>query len=587
VKLLRAVLGRLDAWAALVLGVLVALGVVILLATPGPWHKVVRAGPGTDSRSSPPTDVAVFVSGAPGATCNAVVWLHITDRPSAVTAVVIAPDTQGFVPDAGLTPLRRVADQAGPAAAAAALGRTVGVRMDAWIALDRQALRLVTDPMLPPAEGRIAQVRLRRAQATWETAATATSWLAQYAALQQGLPRIHYEGLSVVAFANYILGFGYVQSDLSLRTATSIAATLDWLRPSRALVRAADAVVQTCRGAEAWNLDGVQLAQARQWLAFDLAPPARDPVIHRETVPARVLVVMPGPRSHAGAYVAEARRRLRLSAGAPVAVRLLSVPDWSQLTARTAAVVQSWRPLAVLVGPPGVRRSGGTTAAATAMRELAALLRGERQPAVLSGLLPAAASPSADASPTASPSNGTSATASPSGTPAPDLSAAAAAAAASEPIRRALIAAALPVSPLDAAILPPGTTAAAAAARMRVAAAANVATLVRACWPGALAPRLASTRLGFWFVARQRTTVGIVEPPAGAARTAARLRVWGYRTSAPAGGGWRPSLNETSVYYRGGRLDAALALAGDLGLRSGAVIADPAAPAGVTLYRRT
>ena len=104
-KLLRAVLGRLDAWAALLLGVLVALGVVILLALPGPWHKVVK--PGAASRSSPPSDVAVFASGAPGGTCNSIVWLHITDSPSAVTAVVIAPDTQGFVPGAGLTPLQQ------------------------------------------------------------------------------------------------------------------------------------------------------------------------------------------------------------------------------------------------------------------------------------------------------------------------------------------------------------------------------------------------------------------------------------------------------------------------------------------------
>ena len=168
--------------------------------------------------------------------------------------------------------------------------------------------------MLPPGEGRIAQVRLRLAGSTWETVPTAASWLAQYAALQHGLPRIDFKAMSVVSFSNYVLGFGHVQSDLNLRTATSIATTLDFLSPSRAQVRAADAVVQTCRGGAAWNLDGVQLAQLRQWLAFGLAPPDQGPVIHREAVPARVLVVMPGPRRYAGAYVAEVRRRLRLSA---------------------------------------------------------------------------------------------------------------------------------------------------------------------------------------------------------------------------------------------------------------------------------
>ncbi len=42
---LRAVMRRLDPWAALLLGVLLALGVVILLATPGPWQRVVGKEP--------------------------------------------------------------------------------------------------------------------------------------------------------------------------------------------------------------------------------------------------------------------------------------------------------------------------------------------------------------------------------------------------------------------------------------------------------------------------------------------------------------------------------------------------------------
>jgi hypothetical protein len=582
VKLLRAVLGRLDAWAALLLGVLVVLGVIILLAMPGPWRKVVKAGP--DKRSSPPADVAVFASAAPGGTCSSVVWLHITAQPSAVTAVVIAPDTQGFVPGAGLTPLRRVVDAAGPAVAAAALGRTVGVPMDAWISLDRDALRHVTGPMLPAGDGRVMRIRLRASQAAWEGVPTAATWLQQYAALEQGLPRVQYDGLSVVAFANYVLGFGHVQSDLSLRTVTAIASTLNTLRPGRIQVRAADAVVQTCRAGEAWHVDGVQLAQLRQWLAFDLAPPVRDPAIHREAVPARVLIVMPGPRRHAGAYLAEARRRLRLSAGTPIAVRLLSVPDWTQLTARTAGVVQSWRPLAVLVGPPGVLPADTGADAAAALRQLATLLRGEREPAVFSSLLPpATAGAPASAVPGSASSPGS--TSPPASAPSPASSVSLPASTA--PIGRALAAASTPLSPLDAAILPQGATVAAATARMRAAAVANVATLVRACWPGALSPRLASTRLGFWFVGRRRTTIGIVEPAAGVARTAARLHVWGYRTSTPAGGGWRPALATTSVYYRSGKLEAALALAGDLGLKRSAVIADDAAPAGVTLYRRT
>ena len=41
------------------------------------------------------------------------------------------------------------------------------------------------------------------------------------------------------------------------------------------------------------------------------------------------------------------------------------------------------------------------------------------------------------------------------------------------------------------------------------------------------------------------------------------------------------------MYYRSGRREAALSLAGDLGLKPDAVIADDSAPAGVTLYRAT
>ena len=55
VKLLRAVVRRLDPWAALLLGGLLALGVVILLATPGPWQRVVGRSRRCGWRRRPPT----------------------------------------------------------------------------------------------------------------------------------------------------------------------------------------------------------------------------------------------------------------------------------------------------------------------------------------------------------------------------------------------------------------------------------------------------------------------------------------------------------------------------------------------------
>jgi hypothetical protein len=121
-------------------------------------------------------------------------------------------------------------------------------------------------------------------------------------------------------------------------------------------------------------------------------------------------------------------------------------------------------------------------------------------------------------------------------------------------------------------------------ARLTAAARANVATLVRACWPGALAPRLASTRLGFSFAARRRTTVSVSAPTDRAAATAtALLRTWGYQTTSVAATDWTPSRSGRGVYYRAGMRRAALALAGDFGLGPSAVVRDEGAPAALTL----
>jgi len=111
-----------------------------------------------------------------------------------------------------------------------------------------------------------------------------------------------------------------------------------------------------------------------------------------------------------------------------------------------------------------------------------------------------------------------------------------------------------------------------------------VATLVRACWPGALAPRLVSTRLGFSFAARRRTTVGVSAPSSRAAASAtALLRTWGYQTTSVQATDWTPQRPGRGVYYRAGMRRAALSLAGDLGLRAAAVVADEGAPTALTL----
>jgi hypothetical protein len=351
-----------------------------------------------------------------------------------------------------------------------------------------------------------------------------------------------------------------VQSDLNLQGATSLATTFRELLPSDADVRGAAAIVETCRRGEAWRVDRSAMEQLRLSLAFGLTPPLIGTRVTLRPRPARVLVVLPGPRYRSDVYVAEVRRRLRRSAGAPVPVQVVKAPHWDDLTARTMAAAASWRPLAVLVAPPaGVRSAEATAAAATALRGLGERLRLAGQPAVLSAQLPMEATATV---------------------------AAASAAPTTDVLAAALRASGLPISPLA------GSSAASAGghvaartldARLTAAARANVATLVRACWPGTLAPRLASTRLGFSFAARRRTIVGVSAATSSAvASAAALLRTWGYQTTIASFTGWTPPRTGPGVYYRAGMRRAALALAGDLGPRA-AVVADEGAPAALTL----
>jgi len=556
------VLGRLDPWAALLLGVLLALGVIILLATPGPWHKVV--GPAAPGQLAPPapTDVAVFALGGADGTCTAIVWLHVDRVRPALTAVVLAPETQGFVPGAGLTPLRRIVDEVGPGVAAKALGQALEVPMDAWIALDRQALGLALAPRSLAGAARGPLLQYKRAQAAWEGHGKARRvWTSQYQTLSSTLARLPFERINVVAFSNYVLGWGHVQSNLNLQGATSLATTLGELLPTEIDVRGAAAIVETCRRSEAWRVDRSAMEQLRQSFALGLTPPPTGTSVTWRARPARVLVVLPGPGYRSDAYVTEVRRRLRLSAGAPVAVQAVKAPRWDDLVARTTAAIESWRPLAVLVAPPiGLGGAEATAAAAVALRRLGETLRTAGQPAVLSAPLPAE----------------TTATAAP-----------ASAAPAADALAVAIRAGGQPVSPLPGpSDGPAGAQEAGRSldARLTAAARANVATLVRACWPGALAPRLASTRLGFSFAARRRTTVGVSASTRSAAGSVmALLRTWGYQAAGVPATDWTPRRPGRAVYYRSGMRRAALALAGDLGLPAAAVLQDVGAPTALTL----
>jgi hypothetical protein len=549
---------RLDPWAALLLGGILAMGVVILLATPGPWRRVVGTEPPVRLEAPVPDDVAVFVMGGRGSSCSGVVWLHVDTERSALTAVVVAPSLSGFSPTDGFAPIAAIADSAGPRAAAEALSGALGVSMDAWVALDRKATELAVQAMVPLSEVKAARTRYREARAAWRGRGGAMrSWVTQYETLSAALPSAPFQELGVVAFSNYVLGFGFVSSDLTLQGVTSLGEALRDVDRGKVEVRAASVVVERCRDGEVWRADASRVEPLRQSLVIGIRPPETDRLVTVRRRAARVLVVAPFARRAATRYAAAVRRSLERSAGPPVEVTLVAGAD-VRLAFRTARELDRRPALAVLVAP--VAR-GGVPAA----RKVYALLRARRQEAVASGPLPTELA--ADAGEGDTPEGAAVAGRLPVSW-LPEAGRAGTAAGGASP-------AALSPSP-DAAPATLGVAGGTAeAVVLAVAARDNAQTLVRACWPGTLSPDLASTRLRFAFVAARHTGVGVVSAADDAAQgTLARLRLWGYPAVRLAleDGGWRPPEPGPLLCYRPGLRTAALALAGDLGLPARSVV---------------
>jgi hypothetical protein len=553
VRLLRAVLARLDPWAALLLGILVALAVVILLATPGPWHRVVGPAPTKELSPPPPTDVAVYALGGPHGACSAVVWVHVDQASPSMTTVVVAPPAEGFLSGAGFMPLARMVDAAGPAAATTALSQALGVHMDAWLSLDAAAVRMAMSAAEPAGPGLARVAQYRGAASAWTgTGSPRTTWLLQTDVLARNLVRVPFARTSVIGFANYVLGFGHIRSDLDLQQATSLAATLKLVQPAQVGACAAPVVIESCRGGRAWRVSPDAAAQLRRDLAAGRPPQQPRPLVTRSPSPARVLVVLPGSRPAARRYVAQVRRSLAASAAAPVAVKAITVTAWPRLAARTVAAARRWKPLAVLVGPPVMSPGSDTADAAKALRVLGVALRINWLPAVMSE--PFAVESSATAAPQVA------------------------------ELQAAVGGGPQPVAPLPPASVDASALAAASTTAAALAARANVATLVRACWSETLAPRLASTRLRFSFAARRRTVVGVFTQSAAQTATyLARLQTWGYQVRPMASGSGLPQLTGEAVLYRPGLRRAALALAGDLGLAPTALAADAESPAPLAL----
>ena len=308
---LRAALRRLDPWAALLLGGLLAMGVVILLATPGPWQRVVGKEPPVHLEAPAPDDVAVFVMAGRASSCSGVLWLHVDAERHALTAVVVAPSVSGFSPTDGFAPVSAIADSAGPRAAAAALGGALGVSMDAWVALDRAATDLAVQAMVPMNDVKAARTRYRAARAAWRGRGDVRStWPTQYETLRVALPQVQFQDLGVVAFANYVLGFGFVRSDLTLQGVTSLGEALRDVNRARVEVRAAPVIVERCRGGEVWQADASAVEPLRQSLASGIVPPESDRLVTVRERAARVLVVAPFARRAAQRYAAQVRAAL-------------------------------------------------------------------------------------------------------------------------------------------------------------------------------------------------------------------------------------------------------------------------------------
>ena len=558
---------RLDPWAALLLGGLLAMGVIILLATPGPWQRVVGKEPPVHLEAPAPDDVAVFVMAGRGATCSGVVWLHVDTERHALTAVVVSPSVSGFSPTDGFAPVAAIADSAGPGQAAAALGGALGVTMDAWVALDRAATDLAVQAMVPMSDVRAARTRYREARAAWRgQGRVRASWPTQYVTLRIALPQAEFQDLGVVAFSNYVLGFGFVHSDLTLQGATSLGEALRDVDRNRVEVRAAPVIVERSRGGEVWHADASAVEPLWQSLAAGVVPPESDRLVTVRERAARVLVVAPFARRAAQRYAAQVRMALAKSAGVPVQVGMVWGAD-TRLAFRAARELDRRPALAVLVGPAGK--------AVPVVRKVYAMLRARGQEAVVSGPLPlssTAAVSSADPARAAAIAGGLPVSWLPEALTATTASAAATASATG----------ASTATPTPVATPSNGSTSAGGASgggasgmSLAVAARANVQTLVRACWPGTLAPKLRSTALDFSFVEARHTGVGVVgSSDTAAAGVLQRLRLWGF----PAGrlvledGGWQPPSAGPLLCYRPGWRVAAAALAGDLGLSPQSVV---------------
>jgi hypothetical protein len=547
VNRLRAVPRRLDAWAALVLGILVALGVIILVATPGPWHVVVKSAPQVRLVAPPPADVAVFVNGTsrPGR-CTGVVWLHVSYDPPSLVCVVVPAELQGRLAGAGFEPLARIVRDAGPAVASKALGEALEVRIGSWVYLDRSSLQTAFPGVLRSVDSRSSRARLRVLSRAWSAGEPARGRFAlQTSFLRRVVETSSWTDLNLVAFVNYVLAAPSVDTDLTLQGVSAIGTVLKTAPPGGIEVGALP-VVELYRGPYSrWMPQRLGLLALRQAFAFQVATPIYRPVVSGQRLESRVLVLTSAAdRPLLSAYRAAFMNVLRDSAGRRVNVDV--VPVASPVAALPVVEGQMARPPLAVVVAIGRQRPAAPQGIEQGLRLLLAALRSAGQPTVVSEV------PVTNDGSWAAVNRAIDRAAAASGTP---LS----------PVAPLLATSGAAAGPLDALVY----------ARW---AELNAKALVRAIQPAYFAPGLPSTRMGFDYFQRTTTSVAVTGPDATlAAVQAASVANLGYRAVAALPKDL-PVVGHRILFYKPQAMGPALILAGELHLQGGAVTASPPPP---------
>lgn len=532
----------------MLLGVLVALGVIILLATPGPWHKVVPATPRVQVGQPPPGDVIVFVRGATtGDACTGAVWIHLRfGRPSA-TAVVVPVQTTCLLPGAGMQPLQEIVRDAGAATAAEALGETLGVEFEGWVDVGRAAL---LEAFPPPGS---AGVRERLYMKTLDQAWAARGGGARVLVRQTRFLRAAVAGwrrarFDIIGFANYVIGSPESTTDMKLQAVAAIGGVVKDTPKRGLVVGALPAVVYANGPYRRWCPDSCGLAAYRAAFALEVTQPSLAATVRERPVARRLLVMVEPQGVSRREFVACLRKRVHAYSAHRVVVETVVCRDVrdAQVTLRELARTQP--PLAVVVA---FGRRLSTPAGADLTRRLTTAALAE----VRTARLPAVVAVLTDADPGSSPpAGGAAAPREEGGFPS--------------------------VSPDQVMPTVDGRPASSASSALGQGAAE---CLVRAVQPRYFSPDLPATRSGVSYYARRGMDLTVA---VGDRREAARLSLFlsamGYRSVVSPWEGAQ-AKNVAIIRYTAGVKREALCVSGDMGLSRRNVIADTGLPAAVTV----